>query len=116
MAKPYHPLIRQVVDYVVKNLKQFLEQRLADEPVPLFFDDVIDLTGPRVFTSAVFQYLSEYIGLNMTGDKVSRLREPILIADVLFLPVNGFASGQLHSNSGTSNEHGALVAHRWMSS
>lgn len=116
MAKARHPLIYRVVENVGKNVEQFFQQHSPDDSPPeVFFEDVISLTGPRVFTSTVFQYLSEKTGFHMYGDEVSGLKEPFLLGDVLIQPVNGFASGQLHSDSGTSDDPTALLSHRWMS-
>lgn len=117
MAKPNHPLLRHVVDSVGDNVSRFLEEHGTNGKLPrLFFDDVLGLTGPRIFTNAVFRYLSEQTGFEMNGDEVSGIREPTLFADVLIFPINGFASGQQHSNSGTALDKTALVSHRWMSS
>ncbi|KAF4544937.1 Initiation-specific alpha-1,6-mannosyltransferase, partial [Lasiodiplodia theobromae] len=54
MAKPNHPLLRHVVDSVGDNVSRFLEEH-----------------GPRLFTNAVFRYLSEQTGFEMNGDEVS---------------------------------------------
>lgn len=116
MAKRNHPLIRRVVHDVQNGVETFLRQQGRDTLPQLFFDDVIGLTGPRVFTTAVFEYLSECLGLRITGDEISGLRQPILLADALIVPVNGFASGQQHSHSGTADDETALVSHTWMSS
>lgn len=100
----------------MENVDQFFGKHSSDQSSPeLFFDDVIGLTGPRVFTKVVFQYLSEQTGVDIYGHQVSSLKKPILLSDVLIQPVNGFASGQLHSGSGTSDDPTALVSHRWMS-
>lgn len=117
MAKPQHPLIRRVVETVQDSVGHFVAQRATEAGLPrLFFEDVDNLTGPRLFTNVVFQYLSDVTGLQMNGDEISGALEPVLVDDVLILPVNAFASGQLHSNSGTSDSKTALVSHRWMSS
>ncbi|KAL1616961.1 hypothetical protein SLS56_011211 [Neofusicoccum ribis] len=116
MAKPRHPLIQRVVENVEKGVEQFFQQQGPDDiPPKVSFDDVIGLTGPRVFTTAVFQYLFDKTGLQMNGEEISGLKGPFLVADVLIQPVNGFASGQLHSESGTSDDPTALVSHKWMS-
>lgn len=116
MAKKNHPLIRRVVYEVQHGVEAFLRKQSRDTLPQLFFDDVIGLTGPRVFTTAVFEYLSDCIGLRMTGDEISGLKQPTLLADALIVPVNGFASGQQHSQSGTADDDTALVSHKWMSS
>lgn len=116
MAKQNHPLIRRVVHEVQHGVEAFLRKKSKDTLPQLFFDEVIGLKGPRVFTTAVLEYLSDCTGLRMTGDKISGLKQPALLADALIVPVNGFASGQQHSQSGTADDKTALVSHKWMSS
>lgn len=116
MAKKNYPLIRRVVYEVQHGIKAFLRKQSRDTLPQLFFDDVIGLTGPRVFTTAVFEYLSDYIGLRMTSDEILGLKQPTLLTDALIVPVNGFTSGQQHSQSGTVDDNTALVSHKWMSS
>ncbi|KAH7021661.1 nucleotide-diphospho-sugar transferase [Macrophomina phaseolina] len=118
MAKANHPIIQRVVDNACRNIELFFNST-TDSNGSYFhisFDQVITLTGPKVFTAAVFQYLSQRMGAEMNGDEVSELNQPILLADVLILPVNGFASGQVHSNSGSPEDSTALVQHSWMGS
>lgn len=117
MSKPHHPLMRQVVEDIQEGIKLFSKQHGPDWTLShLSFDDVVSLTGPRAFTSAVYHYLADHVGYTGNGDVLSGLKEPVLLADVLILPINAFASGQKHSNSGTSEDKTALVSHNWMSS
>ena len=82
----------------------------------LSFHDVIKGTGPTAFSTSIWEYLSEQLGENFTGREITNITAPILMADVLVLPINGFGSGQLHSNSGSCSDPQALVCHLWRSS
>ncbi|KAI9676716.1 MAG: hypothetical protein M1822_008279 [Bathelium mastoideum] len=88
----------------------------AHQSLGILFDDVIKVTGPTAFTASVWEYLSEQTGEELTGREITNITEPILIADVLVLPINGLGSGQLHSNSGHCNDTQAVVCHHWVSS
>ena len=64
-----------------------------------------------MFTESVFESLSFITGSPFTWQNVSGLTSPLLISDVLILPVNAFGSGQNHSNAGDPDNELALVHH-----
>lgn len=112
MAKPSHPLLLKTVKHGISQINELAQKHgtgIADLKVS--FLEVLDTTGPAAFTRSVFAYLSErlqeeYTWLNLTG-----LQAPILIADVLILPINAFGSGQQHSNSRKPTDADAMVEH-----
>jgi mannosyltransferase OCH1-like enzyme len=116
LTKPNHLILRKAVDHVIENMSQFLQGHDLDHGVPkLFFHDVITLTGPRVFTSAVFEYIFEHTGLRLNGNELSNITDPVLIADVLILPVNSFSSAApWHKHLHFIGD--VLSIHKWMSS
>lgn len=112
MAKPSHPLLRKAVKHGLTQINELARKHgTGVSDLKVSFLEVLDTTGPAAFTRAVFAYLSEtlkeeYTWLNLTG-----LQKPILVADVLILPINAFGSGQLHSNSRKPTDDDALVEH-----
>ncbi|KAH4863777.1 hypothetical protein HBH75_010670 [Parastagonospora nodorum] len=116
LTKPNHPILRKSVDHVIENMSQFLQTHDLEKGVPqLYFHDVITLTGPRVFTSAAFDYIYEQTGLKLNGNELSNITEPVLLADVLILPVNSFSSAApWHRHLHFIGD--VLSIHKWMSS
>ena len=112
MAKPGHPLLELTVDRVIRGLKRLaLKQGKTISGVKPSFNEVLDTTGPALFTHSVFDILSHSTGTNFTWLNITKLTSARLIDDILILPINAFGSGQSHSNSGSPNDDTALVEH-----
>ena len=78
--------------------------------------DVIDTTGPGVFSSSVYKGLSIASGTNVTSRNFTYMTSPTLVGDVLILPVTAFGPGIGHSGSGSVNDDMALVVHQFAGS
>ena len=112
MAKPGHPLLQTSVERVVGRIRKLAQkQGKPVSGIKASFQDVLDTTGPALFTKAVFEGLSESTGTNFTWLNVTGLVTPRLVGDILILPINAFGSGQSHSNSGSPEEDNAMVQH-----
>ena len=73
-------------------------------------DDVIQLSGPVIWTRAVLKTLSEATGTEMSYRNFTGMQEPRVFGDVMVLPVNGFGTRQLHSGDVREGKN-ALVRH-----
>ena len=73
-------------------------------------------TGPVQLTRSTWQYLSEVTGQEFTWERVSGITEPLLVHDVLIMPVTSFGNGQSHSNAGPPTDEAALVHHQFKGS
>lgn len=112
MAQPGHPLMQTTVERVIGRIRKLAwTQGTTVSGIKTSFQDVLDTTGPALFTEAVFEGLSHSTGTNFTWHNVTGLLTPRLVDDVLILPINAFGSGQSHSNSGSPDEDTALVQH-----
>ena len=112
LAKPGHLFLEITIDRVLERLKRLaFQQERAISQIKPSFHEVLDTTGPALFTKAVFEGLSYTTGTSFTASNISGLTEPRLIGDVLILPINAFGSGQAHSNSGSPESDSALVHH-----
>ncbi|MCJ1231173.1 hypothetical protein MMC12_007849 [Toensbergia leucococca] len=112
MSKPGHPVMEITVARVIDRLKKLaLKQETTVSGIKASFSDVLDTTGPALFTEAVFESLSQATGTNFTWLNVTGLLTPKLVGDVLILPIDAFGSGQAHSNSGTPDQDATLVRH-----
>ena len=112
LAKPGHPLLELTVQKVIKGLKDLaLGQGKTISGVKASLLEVLDTTGPAIFTRSVFELLSETTGTNFTWTNVTNLQEPWLVDDILILPITAFGCGQGHSNAGGPDDPTALVQH-----
>ena len=112
MAKPSHPLLLKTVKHGITQINELAKKHgTSVSDLKVNFLEVLDTTGPAAFTRSVFAYLSEMLKEEYTWLNLTRLQEPILVADVLILPINAFGSGQQHSNSRKPTDDDALVEH-----
>lgn len=112
MARPGHSLFERTVTRIIKGLHELAQkQGKTIAGVKVTFADVLNTTGPALFTQAVFEYLSDATGTDFTWLNVTGLTQPILVDDILILPITAFGSGQGHSNSGSPEDDEALVEH-----
>lgn len=112
LAKPGHPLMQMTVDQVISRLKRLaLRQGTTISDIKATRKEVLETTGPALFTRMVFEGLSKVTGSNFTYLNVTQLTAPRLVGDVLILPINAFGCGQAHSNSGSPEDDTALVQH-----
>ncbi|KAI6082403.1 nucleotide-diphospho-sugar transferase [Hypoxylon rubiginosum] len=113
LAKPHHPAIGVLIEKVEQNLDGLLGSKAPGERVS--FEEVMSNTGPFVFTNILMAYFSEMTGNKYTGNEMDQMQEPVLIDDVLVLPIDSF--GWLeheHKQDGTGPN--VLVKHLFMGS
>ena len=117
MSKPGHALMQQAVDRVTYNLNHFAAtQNESLATMAARYMDVITLTGPGVFTDIVFDTVNKGAPYPITWSNLTRISRPKLLGDVLVLPINGFGSGQSHSNSDKPEGGDALARHMFKGS
>lgn len=88
LAKPGHPAIKTLVDQVAKDLEDLLASKQPGQATT--FAEVMGTTGPFAFTKALMDYFTAQTGVEHTGNELDRLREPVLVGDVLVLPKDSF--------------------------
>lgn len=111
----------RLMEIVVKNIIVALNALAQRQGVPLSmikanFNDVLASTGPVQLTRSTWQYLTEVTGQEFTWERVSGITEPLLVHDVLILPITAFGNGQSHSNAGPPTDEAALVHHQFKGS
>ena len=112
-----HPLMARIVTDVVdalhalamKNETTIAELQPSDE-------EIVQLSGPVIWTRAVMKTLSEATGTEMSYRNFTGMKEPRFFGDVMVLPVNGFGTGQLHPGSVRKGSKDASVRHGWKGS
>lgn len=98
---PKHPMMTRIVKKVVANLNDYAQMNgttisaLSDPDAR-----VGEVTGPGIWTTAVWESLSEALGgAKLDYRNVSGLKKPTLFGDILILPIDAFGTGQPHSGS-----------------
>jgi alpha 1,6-mannosyltransferase len=70
--------------------------------------EVMQLTGPAAWTDAVFRQLQQYNSDLFSLRDLSGLSKPLLVGDILILPIDGIGMGQFHSNSTHDGSRGGI--------
>jgi len=105
MSKRGHPFLRFVAEAVARNLLEIArEQGRTVSTMELSYKEVIDATGPRAFTEAFLAYASKATGTKVTYENATMLEEPILIEDILLLPIRAFSTAEA-SRIGVEGAH-----------
>ncbi|MCJ1448917.1 MAG: hypothetical protein MMC23_009436 [Stictis urceolatum] len=102
--------VKRAVDAIVELARSQNTQVGHIKPT---FNDVLASTGPARLTVATWEYLSHELGEDFGWHNVSGLKEPMLVADVLLLPVTSFGNGQSHSFAKPPTDQDALVHHQF---
>lgn len=96
MAKPRTAHIAAVIEYIMDALEDVAAQvgtSIAGLTMAMI-EDVVAVTGPQAMTRAILESVSVELGVEVGGENVSGLREPVLLHDVLVLPNAAFAAMQ----------------------
>ncbi|KAJ5579605.1 uncharacterized protein N7459_005590 [Penicillium hispanicum] len=99
-AAPGHAVFRDMIEWSVSGLESFAaKQNKPFSELEFGGSDVIELTGPSAWTDAIFRRIQEYDPEITTLRNFTGLTEPVLVGDILILPIDGFGMGQPHSGS-----------------
>ena len=95
MCKAGHPFMRFVAESVARNLLEMARKQYRTlGTMKLSYKEVIDSTGPRAFTDALFAYVSRVTGKKFTHKDATMLEEPKLIDDILILPIRAMSTAE----------------------
>ena len=95
MCKAGHPFMRFVAESVARNLLEMARKQYRTlGTMKLSYKEVIDSTGPRAFTDALFAYASRVMGKKFTHKDATMLEEPKLIDDILILPIRAMSTAE----------------------
>lgn len=117
MCKPRLPVMMRLIENIMKWLHEL--SRKQDKPISelhLDFNEVLTGTGPSAFTIAILAEMSKTVGKNVAWDRFTELTEAKLVGGILVLPVEAFAAGTGHSDSGNHKGKGAMVKHHFHAS
>lgn len=113
MAKPDQPFIRFVVDSLVQKMSNVS----PDAQATLTQDEVLRLTGPTAMTTDFLAYTSKITGTNVTRSNFTNITEPVMMGEILVLPIWAFGAGHQVERTGFEKDDGkALVHHHFADS
>ncbi|KAL1852809.1 hypothetical protein Daus18300_012053 [Diaporthe australafricana] len=99
MAKRHSPhmwtLIEDIIQLIGEKTKAHSFESVA-QLTPALAGDVVDTTGPRMFTKSIIKSLEQVLEAPVDRDSIKNLRQPKLVGDVLILPGFSFAAGSNH--------------------
>nr|XP_023879580.1 initiation-specific alpha-1,6-mannosyltransferase-like [Quercus suber] len=108
-SKPGHPVL---VDVVASIAKETLQRQASGKLSKADIKDVMDFTGPGVWTDAIFKFFDQpSVTGNITWHKFANLTQPIKVADIVVLPITSFSPDVGHMGSKPSSDPMAYVRH-----
>ncbi|KAI5274750.1 hypothetical protein E4T47_02187 [Aureobasidium subglaciale] len=117
MCKPRLPVMMRLIENIMKWLHDLsAQQKKPISELHLDFNEVLTGTGPSAFTRAILAEMSQSVGEPVAWCRFSDLTEAKLVGRVLVLPVEAFAAGTGHSDSGNHKGKGAMVKHHFHAS
>ncbi|EIW73490.1 hypothetical protein TREMEDRAFT_16005, partial [Tremella mesenterica DSM 1558] len=93
LAKPNHPVM---LDVLGRGLRKARKSRL--EGISQRSENILDWTGPGVFTDAVLRYLLVRYGV--LPQQISGITRPLRIGDVVIMPLHSFRADASEGDQG----------------
>ena len=117
MCKPRLPVMMRLIENIMRWLHDLsTKQGKPISELYLDFNEVLTGTGPSAFTIAILAEMSKTTGDSVRWNRFTGLTEAKLVGGVLVLPVEAFAAGTGHSDSGNHKGKGAMVKHHFHAS
>lgn len=115
-SKPGHPVLREIV----ANITMETLDRKKAKKLSIDHDNVVEWTGPAVWTDAVFEYFNDETFFDMstsTGGiswkNFTGMKEPKKVGDVVVLPITSFSPGVGQMGAGEIDDPMAFVHHNF---
>ena len=116
-SKPGHPVLREIVAYITL---QTLKMKKAGILKSLKNKNVIEFTGPALWTDIIFSYMNNerYFDLSarkgtLTWKDFAGMTLPKKVGDVLILPITSFSPGVGHMGARGYDDPMAFVKHEF---
>ncbi|ODQ79131.1 glycosyltransferase family 32 protein [Babjeviella inositovora NRRL Y-12698] len=121
-SKVGHPMLRElVIQIALLTLKRAEDGNLSLAKGDKKGEDIMNWTGPGIFTDFTFKYLNNLYGSQGDGTDAKTspiswefftgMERPLLVDDVMILPITSFSPGVGHMGSKEVNDEMALVHH-----
>lgn len=88
-AVPGHPVLIDLIQHIAKVSQDIARSGIAGTDEHWTSDEfVMEWTGPKIFTEAVYRYLRSQWGFNYR--RLKNVNHPVRVGDVLILPPRSF--------------------------
>ena len=109
MSKPGHHLMKMTVDRVIARLKALArEQGTTISGIRPSFVDVLNTTGPALFTETIIEGLAYTTGTNFTWQSITGITKSRLVGDDTYVQKQNTSSGPF-SGSGDLSWGGLIL-------
>lgn len=115
-AKPGHPILRDVVATIVEKTLE-MKKRGELKDAEKLRKNIIEFTGPAVWTDAVFNYLNNKKffdlpdGSNITWEAFTKIEAAKKVGDIVVLPITSFSPGVQQMGAKEPDDPMAFVHH-----
>lgn len=116
-SKPGHPVLREIVANITNAT---LKKKKAGVLKSVKDKNVIEFTGPALWTDTIFDYMNDgrYFDLstgkgNITWRDFTGMTVPKKVGDVVILPITSFSPGVGQMNAGDYDDPMAYVKHEF---
>lgn len=113
-AKPGHPIL---VDIVANITQETLNRKRAGK-LSKNTNEIVEFTGPAVWTDTIFAYLNnpEFFDMttssgNITWENFTGMKAPKKVGDIIVLPITSFSPGIKTMGAGEPDDPMAFVKH-----
>jgi alpha 1,6-mannosyltransferase len=115
-SKPGHPILRDIIANITEEtLKRKAEGRLTKN-----HKDIVEFTGPAIWTDTVFKFFNdpEYFDMstskgNITWQHFTGMKTAKKVGDVVVLPITSFSPGVRQMGAGEDDDPMAFVKHNF---
>lgn len=114
-SKPGHPVLREVVAHITNET---LERKRGGLMAKIKDTNVIEFTGPAVWTDVIFSYFNDARFFDMSTSKgaidwhnFTGMTATRKVGDVIVLPITGFSPGVGQMGAGEYDDPTAFVRH-----
>jgi alpha 1,6-mannosyltransferase len=115
-AKPGHPVLRDIV----ANITEESLKRKAEGRLPKDSKDIVEFTGPALWTDTIFRFFNNptYFDMstskgNITWQQFTGIKSAKKVGDVIVLPITSFSPGVRQMGAGEDDDPMAFVKHRF---
>ncbi|OAA60404.1 Glycosyltransferase, DXD sugar-binding motif protein [Niveomyces insectorum RCEF 264] len=114
-AKPGHPILRQIVTHITTET---LRRKRTNQLTTFGDKNVVEFTGPAVWTDIIFQYFNDDRYFDMANSKgaidwrnFTGMEAPKRVGDVIVLPITSFSPGVEQMGAKDYDDPMAFVKH-----
>lgn len=115
-SKPGHPILRDIV----ANITEETLRRKAQGKLPKDSHDIVEFTGPALWTDTIFSFFNnpDYFDMksskgNITWSQFTGMKSPKKVGDVVVLPITSFSPGIRTMGAGEDDDPMAFVKHNF---